>query len=585
MAATVPGVTINGAPGLNGSYWELPISIDAGTLSSFVPQVTPWLVKIHVAYPLGAIEVSPAVDGIAATFQHQDPNRDADCARGRGGKICLDSPYRNRTIARPGNDPVGDADERLAWHLSRAQEWVARAARGDLVRSGDPFELPKIEPVESVTVIHDESATSLSTWRPYLGKFGQVHFRSTPAPNTIVAGEFTIGERQPTIIRESALFREGKPARVIGVWWLWPKQLVIPPWQAVNRWKELREIGSQQRVDVLDVLEDVAHAARDKGRVLMMLGYPIPMRFGEPDQEVHWETVRLPALTSAPPKGFRPNRKAWWTRDRRQVFGDDKAMLFAHTENWHPARLQTRGRLPESVYNKRVAIIGCGALGSMTAELLIRAGLRWLRLIDGDVLVAGNLVRHVLSVSSVGTKKAGAVAKRLREIAPAATVEAVEQYLPMDVQLVRDRLDDADIVIDCTGTDDVPLLLQQPYWSIPRRFISASFGYGAQRLFLFRSNGHRCPADTFASALSPWLDQERRIWSQAGERIEGPGCYSPLFPARVDAVMGGAVAVVRFLEETVDVSRDETELVVLQSSQYGGFQIIKSIEDVEVRVA
>jgi hypothetical protein len=525
------------------------------------------------------------VCGIAATFQHQDPDRDAKSARTRGGKICLDTPYRNRTIARTGNHPIGNADERLAWHLSRAQEWVERAARGDLVRAGDPFEIPRIKSLESLTVIHDESAASLPAWKPYLGKFGQVHYRSTPVPNTIMAGKFTIGEQQRTVIRESALFPERELAQVIGVWWLWPSQLVIPPWQAVNFWKELREMGTQQDIDVLNVLEEVARAVRDKGRALLMLGYPIPMTVGESNQEVHWETVRLPALTSAPPKGFRPNRKAWWTRDRQHAFGDTQALQYTNTENWHSDRLQARGRLPQSVRNTNIVLIGCGALGSMIAELLIRAGLRWLRLIDGDVLAAGNLVRHVLTALSVGVRKAGALAMRLRTIAPAATIEAIETPLPPDVQLVHDRLDDADIVIDCTGADDVPLLLNEPYWSLPRRFISASFGYGAQRLFLFRSTGHRFPADAFASALSPWLKQERQIWSQAGERIEGPGCYSPLFPARVDDVMGGAVALVKFLEETIGVSRDEAELVVLQSSPYGGFQVIKNLDDVEVRAA
>lgn len=585
MAATVPGVAINGTPSLNGSYWELPITIDAGTSSAFVPQITPWLVTIHEAYPFGPIEVLPAVGGITATFQHQDPNGDVRRARTREGKLCLDNPYRNRPIARAGSDPIGDADERLGWHLSRAQEWVTRAALGDLVRVGDPFEIPKLKSVESLTVIHDESAASLPAWKPYLGKFGQVRFRSTPVPNAIVAGKFTTGERQPTVIRESALFSKGELAQVIGVWWLWPKQLVIPPWQAVSFWKELREMGTQQGIDVLGVLEEVAHAVRDKGRVLLMLGYPIPMRVGEPDQEVHWETVRLPALTSAPPKGFRPNRKAWWERDLRQVFGNSQVLKYIETENWHPDRLQARGRLPQSVCDKRIAIIGCGALGSMSAELLIRAGLRWLRLIDGDVLAAGNLARHVLTASSVGARKAGALATRLRAIAPAVTIETVETYLPLDVQLAHDQLVDAEVVIDCTGADDVPHLLKEPYWSMPRRFISASFGYGAQRLFLFRSNGHRFPDEAFASALSPWLEQERRIWSQAGERFEGTGCYSPLFPARVDDVMGGAVAAVKFVEETVNLGRDETELVVLQSSRYGGFQVIKSLEDVEVRAA
>lgn len=64
---------------------------------------------------------------------------------------------------------------------------------------------------------------------------------------------------------------------------------------------------------------------------------------------------------------------------------------------------------------------------------------------------------------------------------------------------------------------------------------------------------------------------ERRAKSENDEVREGAGCYSPLFPARADDVLAGAVAVVKFIEESIQEGRDDTELVVLQSSQYGGF--------------
>lgn len=585
MAGSVPGIKITGNASLVGLHWELPISIDAGTSSQFVAQVTPWIVKIDQTYPFGLIEVFPAVGGLEATFQHQNPNHEAKSGSCRTGKICLDSPYRNRAVARPGNDPVGDADERLAWHLSRAQEWVARAASGDLVRPGDPFEVPKIEPAETMTVVHDESSASLANWHPYVGQFGQVRFRSTAKSNVILASRFMANDRDRTLIRDSSLFRNNELTQVIGVWWLWAKPLAIAPWRAVSVWKELREFGVQEGIDVLGALEEISHAARDKGRILLMIGYPIPMRVGEADQEIHWETIRLRAFTTDPPKGFRANRKTWWDRDRRQIFGDKQPLTYTHTENWHPDRLQARGRLPQSVYSKNIVIIGCGALGSMLAELLIRGGLQGLKIIDGDVLAAGNLARHTLTLGSVGVRKAGALAARLRDISPSARVDAIEGHLTSDALRVRDLLDDADVVIDCTGSDEVPLLLEEPYWGIPRTFVSASFGYGARRLFMFRSGGSRFPAEMFRAMIAPWLQQERRVWSEAGERIEGPGCYSPLFPARVDDVMGGAVALVKFIEETVHQNCGNEDLVVLQLSQYGGFERIRRPEDVGVRAA
>ena len=130
-----------------------------------------------------------------------------------------------------------------------------------------------------------------------------------------------------------------------------------------------------------------------------------------------------------------------------------------------------------------------------------------------------------------------------------------------------------------------PTLMSATYWSVQRRFISASFGYAAERLFLFRALGTRFPANDFFSAVEPWLVKERRVWTESEEVFEGAGCYSPLFPARADDVAAGAVAVVKFIERTITANHDEADLLVLQASPYGGFQPINDVEDVGVRAA
>lgn len=590
VAASVQGVTITGTVKAVAGAWELPITIDANIESGLVAQVSTWIVRIDSNYPYGSIAVFPAKDGLAATFQHQEVNSEGvgSC---RSGKLCLDNPYRNRTLATE-RDPFGDADARLAWHFTRAREWVTRAAAGELVQDGDPFEIPRIDHSSrsSLRVIHDESNSSMSAWHGYQGQFGQVHFRSTPVPNTVVASKFTAYDRDRSVVRTSSLFIGGHPTKEVhGVWWLWPKPIVLAPWQAAVAWGELAAVGADQGVDVFAALEQISNAVREankvnKGWMLLMLGYPIPKRIGGPDEEIHWESVSLPALTTEPPKGYRPSRKFWWLRDRQQHFGNKRKMTFIDTTNWHADRVQARGRLPESVYRSKVVIVGCGALGSAVAELLIRGGLLDLLLVDGEVLEAGNLSRHVLTSTSVGRGKADELAKRLRQISPSAKINIVAHDLH-DPQMTHDRLDDADLTLDFTGADEVPALMAATHWNIARRFISASFGYGAQRLFLYRSVGTRFPANDFNAAVAPWLERERQVWKKAGEVFEGAGCYSPLFPARADDVMGGAVAVVKFIEETIQMRRDDAELVVLQASRYGGFQPVNDVEDVEVRAA
>jgi hypothetical protein len=74
----------------------------------------------------------------------------------------------------------------------------------------------------------------------------------------------------------------------------------------------------------------------------------------------------------------------------------------------------------------RILIVGCGALGSVVAEQLARAGVGKLILIDGDVLDAGNLVRHAASLAEVGLTKASAVAHLVRSASPGTSVEPLD---------------------------------------------------------------------------------------------------------------------------------------------------------------
>jgi molybdopterin/thiamine biosynthesis adenylyltransferase len=72
----------------------------------------------------------------------------------------------------------------------------------------------------------------------------------------------------------------------------------------------------------------------------------------------------------------------------------------------------------------RVAVIGLGGLGGPAARGLAAAGLP-LSLFDGDVIEVHNLPRQTLfGDRDVGLPKASAAARRLRELFPAAEVEA-----------------------------------------------------------------------------------------------------------------------------------------------------------------
>src|SRR5687768_10851672 len=76
----------------------------------------------------------------------------------------------------------------------------------------------------------------------------------------------------------------------------------------------------------------------------------------------------------------------------------------------------------------RVLLVGCGALGSVIAEQLVRAGVGHLRIVDRDVVENTNLQRQVLFDeidAREGAPKAIAAQRRLSRINSGVTVEPV----------------------------------------------------------------------------------------------------------------------------------------------------------------
>lgn len=74
-----------------------------------------------------------------------------------------------------------------------------------------------------------------------------------------------------------------------------------------------------------------------------------------------------------------------------------------------------------------ISIVGCGSFGSALADMLVRAGIGSLTLIDPELLSIENIGRHVLTARDVGKPKVDALAARLREINPELEIEARQE--------------------------------------------------------------------------------------------------------------------------------------------------------------
>ena len=101
---------------------------------------------------------------------------------------------------------------------------------------------------------------------------------------------------------------------------------------------------------------------------------------------------------------------------------------------------------------KKVAIIGCGALGSGIAMMLAKAGVTRFILIDPDLLGWENIRRHELGAEWVGASKTAALKARIQRSLPA--VEQVVAYSCGVQALLASNpklLDDVDLIVAATG--------------------------------------------------------------------------------------------------------------------------------------
>jgi adenylyltransferase/sulfurtransferase len=107
----------------------------------------------------------------------------------------------------------------------------------------------------------------------------------------------------------------------------------------------------------------------------------------------------------------------------------------------------------ERLLASRVTICGCGALGTVLANHLARAGVGRIRIVDRDFIETHNLQRQVLFDEqdvADNLPKAEAAARKLRAINSTIAVEPV--VTDIDHTNILDLVGDADLILD--GTDN-----------------------------------------------------------------------------------------------------------------------------------
>lgn len=120
-----------------------------------------------------------------------------------------------------------------------------------------------------------------------------------------------------------------------------------------------------------------------------------------------------------------------------------------------------------------VLIVGCGGIGCTTAELLARAGVGKITLIDADTIEMSNLQRQIAYVEdNIGFYKAEILAKRLKQINPHIRVES--QTVKLDESNAEALISTQDLVLDGCDNFTTRYLVNQSCKQFNVPLISAS---------------------------------------------------------------------------------------------------------------
>ncbi len=107
----------------------------------------------------------------------------------------------------------------------------------------------------------------------------------------------------------------------------------------------------------------------------------------------------------------------------------------------------------DKLSNKRVLVVGVGGVGAYAAEMICRAGVGKITIIDGDVVNPSNINRQLIATHSVmGKAKVDLMKARLLDINPELEIHAYQEFLRDARTLKILQEEKYDYVVDAIDT-------------------------------------------------------------------------------------------------------------------------------------
>lgn len=295
--------------------------------------------------------------------------------------------------------------------------------------------------------------------------------------------------------------------------------------KGIENWDELRDYLSDEFIEYLykGLKGEFSNGYFHEKNLFILIGYKIP---NDENYEEHWDLIRItknniPIDYKRIPKNEQKNSNKRFEHTLKK-----NKINWAITENIDYSRFFGRGKLDNKITNSNILIIGCGALGSSLAEILVRGGAKNIILEDFDSIKGGNLCRANYVLKDMAFPKTSSLLKRLKSISPFVNLGAEFYKLnKFDLKILKDIFNEkVDIIFDCSTDTEVTYIIDK-------------LNFTGEKFSLAITNN----AKSFASITGNGLTKQAKIIFDFIENepptyFEGAGCGYATFEANYNDI-------------------------------------------------
>lgn len=238
---------------------------------------------------------------------------------------------------------------------------------------------------------------------------------------------------------------------------------------------------------------------------------------------------------------------------------------------------------PKSIYSKRIAVLGCGAVGSKIALHLFRSGIDQLTLVDYDSLEPHNLCRHALLSTPFdkGRNKAELLKESLNKMF-IGVLDHIEAEKTDALNFLKHTdLSKYGVIIDATASAAVMHGIDAIEFPSSTRIVRACLSAGGDVGITYVSTGSkRLFSDYYTEVLrqaitdddySSWLTQEKKNTLE-DVRI-GEGCHSITMKVSDDTISSHAALMSTVIRKINEPKSTDGFLLSIANDMYPGSMV------------